>query len=139
MTHNFLIGTFDPLPSEFLSIKDHLPDLHQMVVGVILDDYGQPVCSKMWPGNTTDVTTLVPVLKRLRSRFAIGRICVVSDRGMIRAETIAYPEEEKISYILGARMRRSKEVKEDVRSRAGRHREVHLEGVSAKDPSPLKV
>jgi transposase len=119
--------------------KDHRPDLHQMVVGVILDDHGQPVCCEMWPGNTTDVTTLVPVIKRLRSRFAIGRICVVSDRGMISAETIAYLEEEKIPYILGARMRRSREVREEVLSRAGRYREVHPEGVSAKDPSALKV
>jgi len=119
--------------------KDHRPDLRQMVVGVILDDHGQPVCSEMWPGNTTDVTTLVPVIKRLRSRFGIGRICVVSDRGMISAETMAYLEAEKISYILGARMRRSNEVKEEVLSRAGRYREVHPEGSSAKDPSPLKV
>jgi len=119
--------------------KDHRPDLHQMVVGVILDDHGQPVCCEMWPGNTADVTTLVPVIKRLRSRFAIGRICVVSDRGMISAETMTYLEEEKIPYILGARMRRSKEVKEEVLSRAGRYREVHPGGVSAKNPSPLKV
>lgn len=119
--------------------KDHRPDLRQMVVGIILDDHGQPVCSEMWPGNTADVTTLVPVIKRLRSRFAIGRICVVSDRGMISAETMAYLEEENISYILGARMRRSKEVKEEVLSRAGRYRVVHPEGVAVKDPSPLKV
>jgi transposase len=119
--------------------KDHRPDLNQMVVGVILDDHGQPVCSEMWPGNTTDVKTLVPVIKRLRSRFAIGRICIVSDRGMISAETMTYLELEKISYILGARMRRSNEVKETVLSRAGRYREVHPEGSSAKDPSPLKV
>jgi hypothetical protein len=119
--------------------KDHRPDLNQMVVGVILDDHGQPVCCEMWPGNTTDVTTLVPVIKRLRSRFAIGRICIVSDRGMISAETMTYLEEEKIPYILGARMRKSKEVKEEVLSRAGRYREVHPEGSSTKDPSPLKV
>ncbi len=119
--------------------KDHRPDLNQMVVGVILDDHGQPVCCEMWPGNTTDVTTLIPVIKRLRSRFAIGRICIVSDRGMISAETMAYLESEKIPYILGARMRKSKEVKEEVLSRAGRYREVQPEGGSAKDPSPLKV
>jgi len=119
--------------------KDHRPDLLQMVVGVILDNHGRPVCCEMWPGNTTDVKTLVPVIKRLQSRFAIGRVCVVSDRGMISAETMTYLEAEKIFYILGARMRRSKEVKEDVLSRAGRYREVHPEGISTKDPSPLKV
>ena len=58
---------------------------------------------------------------------------------MISAETLAYLEEEKISYILGARMRRSKEVNEEVLSRGGRYREVHPEGSSIKDPSPLKV
>jgi hypothetical protein len=55
---------------------------------------------------------------------------------MISAETMAYLEEEKIPYILGARLRRNKEVKEEVLSRAGRYREVHPEGSSAKDPSP---
>ncbi len=34
--------------------KDNRPDLNQMVVGIILDDYGQPVCCEMWPGNTID-------------------------------------------------------------------------------------
>jgi transposase len=119
--------------------KDHRPDLKQMVVGVILDNQGQPVCCEMWPGNTADVKTLVPVIKRLRSRFNIHRICIVSDRGMISADTMTYLEREDIPYILGARMRKVKEIKEDVLSRAGRYREVHPEGSSAKDPSPLKV
>jgi len=119
--------------------KDHRPDLKQMVVGVILDNQGRPVCCEMWPGNTADVKTLIPVIKRLRSRFHLGQICIVSDRGMISAATMAYLEEEQISYILGARMRRTKEVKEEVLSRAGRYREVHPEGLFAKDSSPLKV
>ena len=41
----------------------------------------------MWPGNTADVTTLIPVIDRLRRRFAIARVCVVADRGMINADT----------------------------------------------------
>jgi len=45
--------------------KDHRPDLKQMVVGVVLDHNGNPICSEMWPGNTADVTTLVPIIKRL--------------------------------------------------------------------------
>lgn len=119
--------------------KDHRPDLKQMVVGAILDNHGYPICCEMWPGNTADVKTLVPVIKRLRSRFNVGQVCIVSDRGMISNETMAYLEEEKIPYILGARMRRVKEIKEEVLSRAGRYREVHPEGSSSKAPSPLKV
>ena len=59
----------------------------------------------MWPGNTADVTSLLPVVDRLRKRFSIGRVCVVADRGMISAATIAGLEERKLEYILGARER----------------------------------
>jgi hypothetical protein len=85
--------------------KDHRPDLMQMIVGVVIDAAGRPVCSEMWPGNTADVSVLVPVIDRLRRRFGIGRVCVVADRGMICAETIAALEERGLEYVLGARER----------------------------------
>ena len=53
--------------------KDHRPDLRQMILAVLLDGDGRPVCSEMWPGNTADVTTLIPVIDRLRRRFDIAR------------------------------------------------------------------
>jgi transposase len=124
---------------EFGHSKDHRPDLKQMIVGVVLDNEGNPLCQEMWPGNTADVKSLIPVMERLRKRFTIGTFCIVSDRGMISEETLIYLEKEHIPYILGARMRRVKEIKEEVLSRAGRYREVHPEGISSKDPSPLKV
>jgi len=119
--------------------KDHRPDLNQMVVGAIIDDKGKPVCCEMWPGNTTDVKTLTPVIDRVRNRFGIKRFCVVADRGMISADTIEELETRNISYILGARLRRVKEIKSDVLSRGGRYSEVYPEGLTSKDPSPLKV
>src|ERR687893_1161812 len=85
--------------------KDHRPNLMQMIVGVVIDAAGRPVCSEMWPGNTADVSVLVPVIDRLRSRFGIGRVCVVADRGMICAPTIAALEERGLEYVLGARER----------------------------------
>src|ERR1051325_3533618 len=85
--------------------KDHRPDLMQMIVGVVIDAAGRPVCSEMWPGTTADVSVLVPVIDRLRRRFAIGRVCVVADRGMISAPTIAALEERGLEYVLGARER----------------------------------
>ena len=85
--------------------KDHRPDLMQMILGVVIDAQGRPICSEMWPGNTADVSVLVPVIDRLRARFAIGRVCVVADRGMISAATIAALEERGLEYVLGARER----------------------------------
>ena len=83
--------------------KDHRPDRKQMVVGVVLDGQGRPLCCELWPGNVTDVKTLIPIVDRLRQRFRIRFICVVADRGMISKETIAQLQDEQrdVRFILG--------------------------------------
>ena len=118
--------------------KDHRPDLKQMVVGMVLDRNGDPICSELWPGNTADVKSLVPIVERLKSRFGIGAVCIVADRGMISAETLEEVELRKWQYILGVRMRSSTEAKAVV-ARAGRYAEVHPKSDDRDDPSPLKV
>jgi hypothetical protein len=119
--------------------KDHRPDLKQVVVAIILDDRGNPLCSEIIPGNVTDVTTLVPVASRLKCRFGIEKICIVADRGMISDETIEKLEQMHWEYILGVRMRRSSEVRDDVLLRGGRFTEVYPERQKSDDPSPLSV
>ena len=121
--------------------KDHRPDLPQMVVGLVLDEEGWPLCCELWPGNTADVKTLLPVAARLQTRFGVRRICLVSDRGMISAPTIAALEAGVLDcdYILGARMRSNKEVRDVVLADRSAYREIHPERQRAKDPSPLQV
>src|SRR3974390_957484 len=92
--------------------QDHRPDLRQMILALLIDGDGRPVCSEMWPGHTADVTTLIPVIDRLRQRFEIARVCVVADRGMISAETMAELEARRLLYILGVRERTDKLVRE---------------------------
>jgi hypothetical protein len=94
--------------------KDYRPDLRQVVVGVVLDEAGRPICSESWPGNATDAKALLPIVTRLRDRFGIRHMCVVADRGMISANTIAELEARGIDYILGARERSSSEIREVV-------------------------
>ncbi len=121
--------------------KDHRPDLKQMVVGLALDIDGWPLCCELWPGNTADVTTLLPVVNRLRQRFRVRRVSIVADRGMISASTIAALESKEMDcdYILGARMRSVKEVSERVLADRARYEEITPERKTSKDPSPLKV
>ena len=99
--------------------KDHRPDLRQMILAVVIDGDGRPVCSEMWPGNTADVTTFIPVIDRLRARFTIARVCVVADRGLISADTLAELEARRLLYILGVRERSDKLVRELVLNDAG--------------------
>src|SRR5208283_4325276 len=121
--------------------KDHRPDLNQMVVGAVLDANGRPLCCEMWPGNTTDVTTLLPVVKRIRDRFNVSKFCIVADRGMISQKTMEEFDDpqNKVHYILGVRMRNVKVVREKVLSDTREFRQIRPEGKSPKDSSPLQV
>ena len=94
--------------------KDYRGHLKQIVLGIVLDDADRPIASFLMPGNTADVTLLLPVVKRLRERFGIAQACIVADRGMISADTIAALEAENIEYILGVRERTSREVRANV-------------------------
>jgi transposase len=124
---------------EYGNSKDHRADRKQMVVGVVLDNRGFPVFCEMWPGNTADVKSLMPVAGRLRKRFGIERMCVVADRGMISQDTIRQMESKGMSYILGVRMRKVNEMKQEILTRAGRYREITPEVDSSKASSPLKI
>ena len=119
--------------------KDHRPDEKQMVVGAVLDGDGRPICCELWPGNTTDVTTLIPIVDRLWQRFHIRQVCIVADRGMISQDTIADLEQQGWPYILGARMRRQNEVRQQVLTDRRRFRVVHEARKKSTDPAPLKV
>ena len=94
--------------------KDYRGHLKQVVLGIVLDDTDRPIASFLMPGNTADVTLLLPVVRRLRERFGIAQTCIVADRGMISADIIAALEAEKIQYILGVRERTSREVRTEV-------------------------
>ncbi len=91
--------------------KDHRPDLMPMIVAVVMDQQGRPLCCEMGPGNTTDVAALIPVVDRLGQRFGISRVCVVAERGMISTTTIATLEARGLEFILGGRERSTKEVR----------------------------
>jgi transposase len=121
--------------------KDHRPDLKQMVVGMVVDVEGCPICCEMWPGNTADVTTLVPVVKRLRERFRLREITVVGDRGMVSQKTLEALEgsDPPVGYIIGVRMRRQKEVNLSVLGSRKQWQESVPERTNAKDPAPLKI
>jgi hypothetical protein len=126
---------------EYGKSKDHRPDRKQMIVGAVLDNTGRPICCELWPGNTSDAKALIPIVDRLKVRFHIQRICVVADRGMISKKTIEELQRahRDTRFILGARLRAVKEIREQVLADQGRYRQVYGPKVHSKDPAPLKV
>ena len=93
--------------------KDGRPHLNQMIIGVIVDERGRPVCSDVARQHRRcddPHSGDRPPARSLRD----WPLCVVADRGMISADTIAALEHRGLEYILGVRERSSKEVREVV-------------------------
>lgn len=107
--------------------RHHRPDLPQVVLCVVVNAHGWPVAWEAFPGNTADKPALTRMVNRLRKRFQIKSVVVVADRGMISKDTIKHltqDNEAPYRYVLGCRMRRQKEVNEEVLARAGRYHVV---------------
>jgi transposase len=60
----------------------------QVNYGLLTDDRGCPVAISVYEGNTSDSTTFVPQVKRLREEFGIHSMVMVGDRGMISQKAI---------------------------------------------------
>ena len=95
-------------------------DPNQMTLGLVVDGEGWPIGCEMWQSDLVSLTTLRPAIERLRSRFPIGRVCVVAEGGMIATDAVARLEEHKLEYILGVR-ERSDAVVRKVASANGEH------------------
>lgn len=104
--------------------KDHRPDHLQLVIGVVMRRDGLPVACEIWPGNTADVKTLLPVIESLKKRFRIRKVVLVCDRGMVSKANLEALDEAKYPYIVGMKMRGLVEVRDEVLGRAGRYHEV---------------
>jgi transposase len=107
--------------------RHHRPDLPQVVLCVVVNAHGWPVAWEVLPGNTADKPALTRMVNRLRKRLQIRNVVVVADRGIISKETVKLltsDQEAPFQYVLGCRMRRQKEVNEEVLARAGRYQSV---------------
>jgi len=107
--------------------RDRMAECPQLVLCVAVDGEGWPVAWQILPGNTADHEGLRRMVAALRERFQIRRAVVVADRGMISKDGISLLEDHATApfdYVLGCRMRRQKEVNEEVLGRAGRYETV---------------
>lgn len=103
--------------------KNGRGDAPQVVVGLAVTRDGLPVRSWVFPGNTTDVTTVQKVKEQLRG-WRLGRCVFVADAGMNSEDNRRELALGAGKYILASRMRAGDEVTTDVLARAGRYHKV---------------
>jgi transposase len=95
----------------------------QVVVALAVTREGLPVRSWVFPGNTSDFTTIETVKKDLRG-WNLGRALFVADAGMNSAENRKELAKACGTYLLASRMRSVKEIGDEVLSAPGRYRKI---------------
>lgn len=84
--------------------KEHRPDpIVQM--GLFMDTMGIPITYKLFPGNTVDKSTLIPMLSKIQHDYSLGRIIVVADKGITTGDNIWYTLSAKNGYVLSYSIR----------------------------------
>lgn len=100
-------GPSERFPSRaFGYSRDKRGDRPQVVIGLLCTGDGIPIAHHVFAGNTNDAATLPGVLADLSERFALGRICVVADRGLISTANVDIAAAEGFDHILATRLHR---------------------------------
>jgi transposase len=110
--------------AEYGYSRDHRPDKVQVILGLLMTRDGMPVAHHVLPGNTADIKAFRYAIADLRQRFPIRRVVIIADRGVVSEPLLEELEGEGMEYIVGMPLRRWKEVREKVLSRAGRYHKV---------------
>jgi transposase len=82
VSSSFYYGRCCPL-ARYGHSRDGKKGLPIIVYGLLTDDAGRPVAVEVYTGNTSDPKTVPDQVRKLRERFALERVVLVGDRGML--------------------------------------------------------
>ena len=74
-------------------------------MGLFIDNEGIPITYELYPGNTNDMTTMRPILEKIKKEYGLGKITIVADKGNNTGENLAYIDNEDDFYIISQRIR----------------------------------
>ena len=87
LTSSYFEGEGGPL-GKFGYSRDHRGDRPQIAWGMVVTPEGLPITMQVYPGNTTDNTTVVGMRERLTEVFGLREGIYVGDRGMKTTEVL---------------------------------------------------
>jgi transposase len=88
--------------------KEHRPQpIVQM--GMFIDRNGIPIAYKLFSGNTNDKVTLLPVLEEMKSKYNLGKVIVIADKGLNSGNNLLYIKDHNDGYIVAQQIRKRKQ------------------------------
>src|SRR5262249_52402205 len=94
VSSSYFEGHSCPL-AQFGYSRDRRRGSLQIVYGLLCDRRGRPVCVEVFAGSLHDDKTLPAQLAKLRERFGLASVIVVSDRGMVTRANLERLRETK--------------------------------------------
>lgn len=89
---------------EFGFSKDHRSTDTQVVVGLVVGKDGFPLYYDIFQGNTFEGHTFIPVIKNIQQLLGTKELIVIADAAMISQDNIDKLNQEKIGFVVGARV-----------------------------------
>lgn len=83
--------------------KDNKSQQPQILIALMVTKEGFPIAYEVFPGNTFEGHTFIPVIKGFIQRKGVKEFTVVADAAMISTENVGQLVENNINYIVGAR------------------------------------
>ena len=93
--------------------KDNKVNQVQVVMGLLIDNNGIPVGYELYPGNTSEFSTLYPVIKDLKEKYKLKKVIVAADRGLNSGKNLLLLKELGLDYVMAYKLKGAKkEIKE---------------------------
>ena len=99
ITSTYFEGT-EAEGAEYGHSRDKRWDCYQIVIGLVCTGEGLPLAIEVWPGNTTDKTTVAERIEVLQEQFGITKAVFVGDAGMYTEANIEEIIAAGFDYIL---------------------------------------
>lgn len=84
--------------------KEMRSDCTQVVLGLLTDTQGIPLCFEVHPGNTFEGDTLDGIIERINRKLSIRRFIFVADRGLFSFDNLEHIRARQGEFIVGLRM-----------------------------------
>ena len=84
--------------------KDNKFNQPQILVALMVDKNGYPVGYDVFEGNKFEGHTILPVMLRFKKKYNVENFTVVADAAMLSKNNIKELKENKLKYLVGARL-----------------------------------
>jgi len=76
----------------------------QIVIGLLVDQFGFPLGLHSFKGNTAETTTILPVIDAFKKQHELREITVVADAAMLSNKNLEELDKSGYTYVVGSRL-----------------------------------